>query len=351
MKKTLCLLAIAILSFSLFAALPKLTRNSTIEFSTDKTVSGTPITFDVDRKNSTVLIACGSINAASNSLQLLINRSNGSITVLNVDNSRGVFSLSDKAYQSFIDVVRSGSVLALVIKDNTEVYAKASLEMDVSLFNSLMSSSSDGEYRIGDRGPAGGFVFYDKGVYSDGWRYLEASPADVRVVSGSPSCDSSDLWYDFGEAEYIFGQYAKTLDGLPLFVNGERTFNASTCTSKKVGAGKSNTQKMVSCMGDKAVVFVKSATLTTKDYPAKICLDLEYNGFDDWYLPSIDELSLLYENLFYSGLCEYEQYSVYWSSTEYEGHSQFVYVFPQSYDPGSYCRPNTEARVRAIRYF
>lgn len=27
-------------------------------------------------------------------------------------------------------------------------------------------------------GPAGGLIFYDKGSYSDGWRYLEAAPYD-----------------------------------------------------------------------------------------------------------------------------------------------------------------------------
>lgn len=27
-------------------------------------------------------------------------------------------------------------------------------------------------------GPAGGLIFYDKGIYSDGWRYLKAAPSD-----------------------------------------------------------------------------------------------------------------------------------------------------------------------------
>jgi hypothetical protein len=35
-------------------------------------------------------------------------------------------------------------------------------------------------YIVGDPGPAGGLVFYDKGFYSDGWRYLEAAPASAE---------------------------------------------------------------------------------------------------------------------------------------------------------------------------
>jgi len=33
-------------------------------------------------------------------------------------------------------------------------------------------------YSIGETGPAGGLIFYDKGNNSDGWRDLEAAPAD-----------------------------------------------------------------------------------------------------------------------------------------------------------------------------
>ncbi|MBU4502161.1 MAG: PEGA domain-containing protein [Nanoarchaeota archaeon] len=33
---------------------------------------------------------------------------------------------------------------------------------------------------IGRTGPAGGYIFYDKGNYSDGWQYLEAAPASTE---------------------------------------------------------------------------------------------------------------------------------------------------------------------------
>jgi len=35
-------------------------------------------------------------------------------------------------------------------------------------------------YQIGDTGPAGGFIFYDRGDSSDSWRYLEAAPAEFE---------------------------------------------------------------------------------------------------------------------------------------------------------------------------
>jgi len=34
-------------------------------------------------------------------------------------------------------------------------------------------------------GPAGGFVFYDKGYYSDGWRYMEGSLVDAGEATWS----------------------------------------------------------------------------------------------------------------------------------------------------------------------
>ncbi|MDR3302237.1 MAG: hypothetical protein LBT01_06880, partial [Spirochaetaceae bacterium] len=41
-------------------------------------------------------------------------------------------------------------------------------------------TTSNKTYKIGDRGPAGGWIFYDKGVFSNGWRYLESAPAETE---------------------------------------------------------------------------------------------------------------------------------------------------------------------------
>jgi hypothetical protein len=37
-------------------------------------------------------------------------------------------------------------------------------------------------YKVGDFGPGGGWIFYDKGKISNGWRYLEAAPVDMEFA-------------------------------------------------------------------------------------------------------------------------------------------------------------------------
>ena len=39
----------------------------------------------------------------------------------------------------------------------------------------------DAAYAIGDTGDGSGIVFYDKGSYSDNWRYLEAQTVDLSA--------------------------------------------------------------------------------------------------------------------------------------------------------------------------
>jgi len=99
----------------------------------------------------------------------------------------------------------------------------------------------------------GGIVFYDKGVYTDGWRYLEAAPAETEF-----------------RAEW--GAYGK---------------KAVVDIGTEPGSGMRNTE----------VIAAYLDGIKESGKAAQRCRDLSYGGFDDWFLPCKDELDLMYKNL------------------------------------------------------
>jgi len=130
-----------------------------------------------------------------------------------------------------------------------------------------------GTLEVGELGPAGGYIFYDKGNYSAGWRYLEAAPAGW---SGSAD-DPGKEWGGYG-----------TLVG-----------GTGTEIGTEIGTGASNTQKIVAKFGNAEPYGNET------DYAAKLCADYRGGGYDDWFLPSRDELGLMYDNLHMNGLLEF----------------------------------------------
>ena len=160
-------------------------------------------------------------------------------------------------------------------------------------------------YAIGASGPATGFVIYDvdadnesgnaDGLTSSecGWRYLEAAPADLGT--------------------YIFGYHRETDDGPKLFVNGTSTYSETNCTGTEIGTGKTNTEMLVKAMGSQA--YISSTGPEKAAYAAKACADYVIGDFDDWFLPSKDELNLVYTNLRATSLSGFPT-TFYWSSSE-----------------------------------
>ena len=146
-----------------------------------------------------------------------------------------------------------------------------------------------GVYEIGDTGPAGGIVFYDKGEYTDGWRYLEAAPASTEWTN--------KIW------------------------GGQGTLVGGTGTA--IGTGKANTQAIVTEYGDEEPRHGRA------DYAAKLCGDLEYGGKTDWFLPSKDELNEMFENLHDKSLGGFTAVN-YWSSSEDDSN----HAWTQSFDNG-----------------
>jgi len=151
---------------------------------------------------------------------------------------------------------------------------------------------------IGATGPAGGIVFHDKGNDSDGWRYLEAWTAD---------------------------------EGAPSYYKWKTSQTSTTGTSTAIGAGYANTY----------------AAMTGTEHPAAaICRDATHGGYTDWFLPSKDELNLMYGQ---QGVIGGFATHSYWSSSEYDA----VYAWEQHFPSGSqYDQDKVSIQnVRAIRAF
>jgi len=158
-------------------------------------------------------------------------------------------------------------------------------------------------YSIGDKGPAGGIVFYDKGSFSNGWRYLEAAPVETEFL-----------------AEW--GLYKRDVPG----------------TGTAVGNGKRNTQLIVEQLRQRRET----------GRAAQLCANLNFDGYKDWFLPSKDELDLMYRNLKQRGLGGFGS-GRYWSSTHFTRDSARVQLFYTGEQTYGY--KTDKVSVRAIRQF
>lgn len=178
--------------------------------------------------------------------------------------------------------------------------------------------TSDKVYAIGDTGPAGGLIFYidESDAYS--WTYLEVAPASTEWTIK------------------VWGGYGTIVTG---------------ADGTAVGTGAQNTIDIVSQFGTSEPHASKT------DYAAKLCSDLVCGGYDDWFLPSKDELDALWDNLVddgtgsNSGVGGFAAGEYWWSSSENNSNSAWT----QSFDDGSQGVTNKSntitMRVRAIRAF
>jgi hypothetical protein len=114
------------------------------------------------------------------------------------------------------------------------------------------------------------------------------------------------------------------------------TWNTTGATETAIGTGLSNTNNIITSIGN------------TGFYAAKFCRDFTGGGYTDWYLPSKDELNKLYLNrLAIGGFAN----SYYWSSTERS--DNYLNALAQSFGNGNqtFYVKDASYYVRAIRSF
>ena len=177
----------------------------------------------------------------------------------------------------------------------------------------------DKTYKIGDTGPGGGIVFY---VSDKGFDFYTGNTAD----------DNSKQTCHYLETAPKSTEWTSTAWGpLDKLVSGTET---------DIGHGRRNTKIIV------AFLKVEGESGTA----AQLCNALDYGGYKDWFLPSKDELELIYENLYKKGFGDFADGSVaYWSSSEDDSYN----AWGQDFDDGAqYGSGKTNAgQVRAVRAF
>ena len=191
-------------------------------------------------------------------------------------------------------------------KDGKYEYAFNSvLEGDITLYAQWIRV-----YKVGDKGPAGGIVFYvNPNAATDEWTYLEAAPEDIKITKDGTTTST-----------FVFG-YNRTTD------TGS---NAMVGTGTAIGTGKKNTEDLVAAMGETAYSNYTGSD-KTEAYAAKVCADYTCGGYDDWFLPSKDELNEIYKNKASIGNFvdsdENSKNCIYWSSSEGDDCDAWVHNF------------------------
>ncbi len=192
----------------------------------------------------------------------------------------------------------NGYASDLNLLSNTTYYVRAYAITD----NNIITYGNEVSFislPMGETGPGGGLIFYDKGNNDGGWRYLEAAPMDQS---------SGITW---GCAGSIIGN-----------------------TSILIGSGQTNTSFIV-------------AGCNEASFAAKICDELNLGGQNDWFLPSEIELVLMRNCLLVNGLGNFST-GGYWSSSESGSQSANKINFNAT---GGSNTKGTLYFVRAIRAF
>ena len=156
--------------------------------------------------------------------------------------------------------------------------------------------AAGGPYQISSTGPAGGIVFY---ITNGGFNGLEAAPVDQS---------NGIIWGCYGID--IAGAYGTA-----------------------VGTGNVNTAAIVNGSRE-------------PNFAAKVAADYTYNGYSDWFLPSKDELDLLYQQRNVVGGFTSNSY---WSSTESDIYGAWNKNFNNGAQYGYLKNPMLP--VRAVRNF
>jgi len=149
------------------------------------------------------------------------------------------------------------------------------------------------------------------------------------------------------DAGYVAGQTHGLIAGTSEFyqVWWNNVYTNTGATGTAIGTGLNNTTSII------------SSQLNTGSYAAKEARDYNGGGFTDWYLPSINELYLMYTNIGQGAASPntniggmFANYR-YWSSTQFNFGNQHARTVDFTNGSQNYADKSEAFLVRAIRTF
>jgi hypothetical protein len=194
-----------------------------------------------------------------------------------------------------------GYQYAHLLNSNTTYYVRAYAVTE----NNIVAYGNEVSFitlSVGQTGPGGGIVFFNKGNTNGGWQYLESAPSDQSTGIG-------------------WGCSGTSIPGTQL----------------TVGSGEANTNLVVAGCSDAS-------------FAAKLCDNLTLGGQSDWFLPSRDELNLMYKNMHLNSQGNFTASDYYWSSTENSYANAWGFYFSNGTANSAGYKGNT-TYVRAVRAF
>jgi len=210
----------------------------------------------------------------------------------------GLISISQLALSgSITDTYNTGDTLTTTTLDNI----KDAVNDNNTRINDLVNGQN---YAIGDIGPAGGWVFY---IEAAGLHGLEAATVDQSAAAWG--CNNTNI------------------------VGADGT---------RVGMGARNTDDII-----RGCLTLGIAAALADDY-------ISVSGYNDWFLPSKDELNLMYLNIGPGSMALPNLggfvLNNYWSSSELNNNNAWAQDFGNGIQSGTPARSNPFV-VRSVRAF
>lgn len=243
-------------------------------------------------------------------------------------------------------------------------------ESDTTYWNSKLDQELDGditnELEMPDDVTEGDMAYYN----GANWESIAAPDENSMVLTfcnGKPTwttdgqCPANEgevgdyheggvVFYIFqeGDADYVENENHGLISAITDQDGGTDTewgcigSTVSGADDETIGSGSQNTVDIVS-------------SCTETNIAAALCSNYSFDGYDDWYLPSKEELNLLYENrdlinsiATANGGTEFGT-PIYWSSSEFSSNEALGQYFLNGYQ-GQYDK-NVLRNVRSIRKF